>query len=111
LSISGDDPLTFKGLSIVQAQCVTTGLPDAPEAIYLVELTDQRGVISNRFFEFPTNSYYNVLSPAYPANYYSASLNGGSAWTWNGMIGNMLWTGEVTGIAATAETTIQVIEV
>jgi hypothetical protein len=36
------------------------------------------------------------------------AANGGS---WNGLIGNMLWTGEITGIAATAETTIQVVEV
>lgn len=84
-------PLTFSKLAIVQACCVTTGLTGDPNAIYLVELTDQRGVLENRWFSFPTVSYYNVLAPAYPASYYAASLIGGvTPWTWDEMIED-LW--------------------
>lgn len=80
---------TFGNLAIVQARCVTTGLLGDPDAVYLVELTDQRGILANRWFEFPINAYYNVLSPGYPTQYYSASLNAGSPWTWSTMIGNV----------------------
>jgi hypothetical protein len=31
--------------------------------------------------------------------------------SWNGMVGEMLWTGAVNGIAVTSEVTIQVLEV
>lgn len=82
--------MTFSGLSIVQSQCVTTGVSADPNAIYLVELTDNRGILCNKWFEYPTISYYNVLSPAYPDNYYDSSLNSGTAWTWDGMVSN-LW--------------------
>jgi len=82
--------LTFKNLSIVQARSVTTGLSDDPDAIYLVELTDGRGVLANQWFQKPTNSYFNVLSPAYPSLYYADSLNAGVSYTWSTMISN-LW--------------------
>jgi hypothetical protein len=83
--------LSFGNLSIVQAQSVTTGLLGDQDAIYLVELTDARGVLANQFFQYPTNSYYNVLSPAYPGRYYASSMSGGiTNWTWATMIGD-LW--------------------
>lgn len=82
--------IVLGNLAIVQSQCISTGILDDPNAVFLVELTDARGVLSNPWFEFPTKSYYNVLSPAYPQNYYVASLNAGTAWTWSGMIEN-LW--------------------
>jgi hypothetical protein len=88
----GQQPITFGGLSIVTARCVTTGLSGDPKALYLVELTDARGVLANEWFALPTNSYYNVLAPAYPGLYYDTSLNGGfggSPWTWSGMIGDV----------------------
>ena len=84
-------PLTFYNLSIVQARCVSTGIASDPNAIYLVELTDQRGILGGRFFSMPVVRYYNVLAPAYPGNYYELSLNGGTAhWTWEEMIDD-LW--------------------
>lgn len=82
--------LTFKNLVIVQARCVTTGLLGDPNAIYLVELTDQRGLLVNEWFQNTTNSYYNVLAPAYPTLYYANSLNAGSPWTWSTLVGD-LW--------------------
>lgn len=77
---------TITNLSIVQAQCVTTGLPADTGAVYLVEITDRRGVLHNKWFQAPVSASYNVRSPAYPTNYYSLSLNSGSAWTWTTML-------------------------
>jgi hypothetical protein len=82
---------TFSNLSIVQAQCVSTGLPGDPEAIYLVELTDARGILHNRWFRFPTSSQYNIAAPAYPGLFYSGTLNAGVAFDWTGIVGD-LWT-------------------
>lgn len=82
--------ITFGQLAIVQAQCVTRGISTDPNAVYLVEITDRRGTLWNRWFQFPTNSAYNVRAPAYPQRFYSPSTNVGVAWTWNIMIGN-LW--------------------
>lgn len=80
------DSTTFRHLSIVQARCVTRGIANDPGAIYLVELTDKRGLLWNRFFKFPTESYYNMLAPAYPERYYEDSGNH----TWSTMIRD-LW--------------------
>jgi len=81
--------LTFQNLSIVQAKCVTTGIIDDPAAIYLVELTDLRGILWNQWFQFPVESYYNVLSPAYPDLHYADSLNAGSPFSWQTMVADM----------------------
>ncbi len=88
----GVPALTFSNLSIVTARCVSTGLSGDANAIYLVELTDARGVLANEWFAAPTNSYYNVLAPAYPGLYYDGSLDGGAGgapWNWNGMVGDV----------------------
>ena len=84
--------LTFGHLSIVQARCVTRGLASDPGALYLVELTDKRGILWNRFFQYPTDSYYNILSPAYPNSFYLQSgFNGtNTPHTWDTMIRD-LW--------------------
>jgi len=87
--VTGSVPVTFKGLAIVQARCVTYGVP-TDDKIYLVEFTDARGILANKWFQAPTQSQYNLLAPAYPGLYYSASLNSGTAWTWSTMLGN-LW--------------------
>lgn len=84
--VTGGNQQTFKNLAIVQARCVSTGIVDDPNADYLVELTDGRGVLFNRFFRFPLNRQYNVVSPAYPTTYYADSMNSGSAWTWSTMV-------------------------
>jgi len=82
--------LNLKGLALVQGRCVTQGSPADPAAIYLVELTDHRGVLDNPWGQWPTSSQYNVVAPAYPGQYYSCSLNAGAAWTWDQMAGD-LW--------------------
>lgn len=81
--------LTFQNLAIVQARCVTTGLANDPAAVYLVELTDYRGILWNEWFQFTTDAYYNVLSPAYPDDHYSDSLNAGLPFSWSAMIDDM----------------------
>lgn len=87
------DTLTFKKLAIVQARCVTTGVVGDPNAIYLVEITDRRGLLKNTWFQYPTNSYYNVLAPAYPTLYYVTTLNPSTSnpWSWSEMVSD-LWT-------------------
>ncbi len=82
--------MDFSNLSIVHAQCVSRGVANDPNAIYLVELTDGRGVLSAPWFRFPTDSQYNVVAPAYPGQYYEDSLNSGVPWDWDGMVGD-LW--------------------
>lgn len=88
--LSGRGPLLFQNLVLVQARCVSTGVAADPDAVYLVELTDRQGVLWNPWARFPTNSQYNVRSPAYPGQFDLASLTGGSPWSWNTFIGN-LW--------------------
>lgn len=85
-----DNVSTLKNLCIVQAQCVTRGIDADPNAMYLIEVTDARGILHNQWFQFPTNSQYNVRAPAYPGVYYSLSTNVGSDWTWSTMLQN-LW--------------------
>lgn len=83
--------MAFQNLTVVQARSVATGVEADPEAPYLVEITDKRGVLSSPWVQFSTNSQYNIRSPAYPQNYYSLSLASGSPWTWANLTGD-LWT-------------------
>jgi hypothetical protein len=83
------DTVVLQNLSIVQAQCVTRGLSSDPNAIYLVELTDDRGILLNDWFQFPLTTAYNIWAPAYPGTYYSWSTNSGSPWTWGTMLQDM----------------------
>lgn len=90
------DPL--RHLSIVQAQCVTRGIATDSNALYLIELTDARGVLHNRWFSHPLNSAYNIRAPAYPSTdrggtFYPATMNTGvsptTTWTWSTMLQNI----------------------
>lgn len=80
---------TLKNLSIVQAQCVTRGIASDTSAIYLVELTDDRGILHNKWFKSPLTAIYNIRAPAYPQLFNSSSLNAGVAWTWTTMLQDM----------------------
>lgn len=90
-----DNVGTIKNLSIVQAQCVTRGVASDEDALYLVEVTDGRGVLKNKWFSFPTVSQYNIRSPAYPETFQLLSLKvagaGRTTWTWSTMLQD-LWT-------------------
>lgn len=94
----------LQGLSIVQARCVTRGLAADANALYLVEVTDARGVLCNQWFQHPTTYYflsgdgnpmtkpvgYNARAPAYPGLYYSGTLDSGTAWSWTTLLAD-LW--------------------
>ncbi len=82
--------ITFKNLSIVQARCVTTGVTNSEDALFLVQVTDARGTFYNPWFQQGTASQYNVVATAYPGQYYASSMNGGVPWTWGTMTGD-LW--------------------
>ncbi len=89
LSLSLEDflrrtpPVTLSGLTVVQARCVSTGLASDPDAAYLVEVTDARGTLWNRWSAQGTTSQYNVRAPAYPGEFYEATLDAGVPWTWD----------------------------
>lgn len=83
-------PLTISNLSIVQARCVTRGLPSDANAIYLVQVTNNEGVLYNPWFQFPVNAQYNVESPAYDGSFYLDTTDAGTDWTWDSMVGD-LW--------------------
>ena len=94
-----DNVDTLKLLSVVQAQCVTRGLASDKNALYLVEVTDGRGILCNEWFQFPTTSSYNIRVPAYPSTdrggtFYTNSMNTGvsptTTWTWSTMLKD-LW--------------------
>lgn len=86
--VNGD--LIISNVSIVQAQCVTRGLASDPNAIYLIQVTNNQGVLYSPWGQFPVNSQYNVRVPAYDGSYYAHSLNSGTPWTWDTMVGD-LW--------------------
>ena len=85
---------TLKNLSIVQAQCVTRGLSSAKNAIYLVELTDVRGILQNQWFQYPLTAAYNIRSPAHAQTFQLGSMKdyptagpySKTTWTWATMI-------------------------
>lgn len=85
------DSIALKNLCAVQARCVTRGLASDRNALYLIELTDGRGVLHNRWFQFPITAAYNIRAPAYPGTFHPGSLNGGAAWSWSTMLQDM-WT-------------------
>lgn len=83
--------LTVSGITVVQARCVTTGLPTDPNSIYLVQVTNSIGALFNQWFQYPVNKQYNIRAPAYDGKYYTYSLKGGTTpWTWDQMVSD-LW--------------------
>lgn len=81
--------VVLKHLAIVQAQCVTQGLGDP---LYLIELTDARGILLNKWFQTPLLAKYNIRALAYPEAFYYNTLNAGTTWTWSTMLQN-IWPG------------------
>ena len=81
-STDKDTTNALTNLSIVQAQCVMRGVASDPNALYLVELTDDRGILHNKWFQAPITAFYNIRAPAYPQTFYAPSTNSGTPWTW-----------------------------
>jgi hypothetical protein len=97
-NVAGSTPVLFQNLAIVQARCVSTGQIADPNAIYLVELTDGRGIVYNQWFQYPTTSDYNVRAPAYPQKFYDGSLQGGATWAFSDILADLwLQMGEFLG--------------
>lgn len=92
-STQANNTAIFSNLAIVQAQCVTRGLVTDPSALYLVELTDTRGILSNQWFHYPLTAQYNVRAPAYPSTFMPGSMQytggGYTTWTWATMVENI----------------------
>jgi hypothetical protein len=84
-----NQPVTISNLSLIQARCVTRGLARDPNAIYLLQVTNNEGVLYNPWFQFPLSAQYNVRAPAYDGQYYSGSTNSGTAWTWDTMVADI----------------------
>lgn len=96
---SGADNVgTLGGLSIVHAQCVTRGIAADPDAIYLVEITDARGILHNQWFQYPLVKQYNIRAPGYPQTFFPESLNDGTTWTWETMLED-IW-GEMADVSS-----------
>lgn len=83
--------VTLSNLALVQAQCVTRGLASDTNAIYLIQVTNGKGVLHNPWFAAHTNSQYNVRAQVYDEKFYDWSMNGTAPWTWSSML-NDLWT-------------------
>lgn len=74
-------------LVIVSAKCMNRALATDPNALYLVELKDRRHILSRTSI----NDQYNVLMPnpsvtSGNALYYTESLSGGTAYTWQTLV-------------------------
>lgn len=86
---NSDNTGTLTGLAIVQAQCVTRGIEEDADALYLVEVCDARGVLHNQWFSQPLVAAYNIRAPAYPQTFMTSSMNSGTTWTWATMLRDM----------------------
>lgn len=84
-------PLTVKNLVVCrEPACITpSGDTKDPLACFLVEVADSRYRCHNPYYSIPINAQYNVRAPGWGGEYYAATLNAGSPWTWSGMIGNI----------------------
>lgn len=81
-----DNVGTLKNLCISHAQCVTRGLESDDNALYLIEITDARAILHNKWFQFPLTQSYNIRAPAYPDTFHPGSMSGGTTWTWDTMV-------------------------
>jgi hypothetical protein len=76
--------LTFKRIWIKESRCITPSFEKDEESVYLCTIVDYRNFMRS----IPANAIYNLRDASGSLN--TASLNGGSQWTWSGMLGN-LW--------------------
>lgn len=74
--------ITLQNLVPVRAMCCTPGARGDRLAAYMLEITDKRWLAS----AYPIDAAYNVRSEAGGSSYFSATKNGGSAWTWAEMV-------------------------
>ena len=99
-----DSRVTIGNLSIVKSTTMSLSLTDDPAAAMLVKLEDKRRQMAMSNID----KQYNVRIPAPSTTsgsglYYTASLNGGSPWTWQEMVDD-IWGTFPTSIRGTAPT-------
>lgn len=96
LDTTGDLDLTFeddvaksvlKRLTVTRSTVVVPGADEAAERVYLVELADRRFHLRR----VALNKSYNVVDEAGDSTtYLTPTTDGGTAWTWQGMVSD-LW--------------------
>lgn len=95
----GTDPLVVQRLFVTGAEEVAKGYAGDPAGVWLVRFADVRQTFTN----IPINKRYNVrfqigVNGWSSLNFYLDSTNGGTAWTWTEMVGD-LW-GLISGLGA-----------
>jgi hypothetical protein len=87
----GNPPLVVKNLVVCrEPACLTPSVnANDPLACFMVEVADSRYRCHNPYYSLPINAQYNVRAPGWGGAYYAATLDGGSPWTWSGMIGDI----------------------
>lgn len=93
------DPITLLYCTILSAECVTPGSASDPDAVYLVEVVDRRHHLGR--VPLPDGyKGYNV-SAADGATFLTATKNGATTWTWQGVVDDLVTTlGESTAAFA-----------
>jgi len=76
---------TLQKIVLVEATCVTPGAESDPQAVYLCELRDRR----HHLARVPIDKAYNVRA-ADGGSRLAQTLNSGSAWTWQGVVDNIV---------------------
>lgn len=91
LTFKTDDvPVEFKNLTILSAKCCTPGHPTEPNAIYYVEVADQRQEWARRL----CGQRYNMVT-ADGEDYQDETVNGDIPWTWAELLAE-LWALAIT---------------
>jgi hypothetical protein len=88
LTFSGTDKAhkyTFKRITVRAAECISPGGAGAPNAVFLVDVSDRREDLA----KIPIDKAYNV-SALDGTEFLANTLNGGAAWTWQGIVDNIV---------------------
>lgn len=76
--------VTIPSVTVLNRECVTPGGPNDPNAVFMVDVADRRHLLGR----IPLDKAYN-LRKATGTGYYSATLNSGTAWTWQQIVTNI----------------------
>lgn len=86
----GANTVAVGKLFLVKATCVLPGSDGDPDAVYMAELTDFRGMPYRRNYVNPigtaVTSYFNIFSGDPDGSYASETINGASPYTWQELL-------------------------
>jgi hypothetical protein len=89
LTFTGTDPVanvyTLQNLTVNAAECLSPGASGDDDAVFLVDVADRR----NNLAKIPIDKGYNVSSEDGTA-YLTNTKNGGSNWTWQTMVNDLV---------------------